>query len=197
MKKAELLNQMLENNNGYLFTTEVVSSGISKTYLTKFVKTNGLERVAQGIYISADTWEDELFILQKRYPAIVFDGETALYLHGLTDREYSEVHVGVPKGFNPYRLKEKGIIVHTYSDEVYLLGIAEMQTNFHNKVRVYDRERCICNIIVARPDVEVQTFQTAMKEYMSDSKKRLSVLLEYATKLQMRDEVMKYVEVML
>lgn len=197
MKKAELLNQMLENNNGYLFTTEVVSSGISKTYLTKFVKTNGLERVAQGIYISADTWEDELFILQKRYPAIVFDGETALYLHGLTDREYSEVHVGVPKGFNPYRLKEKGIIVHTYSDEVYLLGIAEMQTNFHNKVWVYDRERCICNIIVARPDVEVQTFQTAMKEYMSDSKKRLSVLLEYATKLQMRDEVMKYVEVML
>lgn len=197
MKKAELLNQMLENNNGYLFTTEVVSSGISKTYITKFVKTNGLERVAQGIYISADTWEDELFILQKRYPAIVFDEETALYLHGLTDREYSEVHVGVPKGFNPYRLKEKGIIVHTYGDEVYLLGIAEMQTNFHNKVRVYDKERCICNIIVARPDVEVQTFQTAMKEYMSDCKKRLSVLLEYATKLQMRDEVMKYVEVML
>lgn len=69
-----------------------------------------LKGVAQGIYISADTWEDELFILQKRYPAIVFDGETALYLHGLMDREYLEVHVGVPKEFNPYRLKEKEII---------------------------------------------------------------------------------------
>lgn len=53
MKKAELLNQMLENNNGYLFTTEVVSAGISKTYLTKFVKTNGLERSCAGnLYFS-------------------------------------------------------------------------------------------------------------------------------------------------
>lgn len=197
MKKAELLNRMLENNNGYLFTTEVVNSGISKTYLANFVKSNGLERVAQGIYISADTWEDELFVLQKRYSAIVFDRETALYLHGLTDREYSKVHVGVPKGFNPYRLKENGVIVHIYSEEVYPMGIVEMQTNFHNKVCVYDKERCICDMVADRPNIEVQTFQTAMKEYMSDSKKRLSVLMEYAEKLKMRDEIMKYVEVML
>lgn len=197
MNKTEQLNRMLKDNNGYLFTTEVVSFGISKTYLAKYVKKNGLERVAQGIYISADTWEDELFILQKRYPALVFDRETALYLHRLIDCEYSEVHVGVPKGFNPYRLKEEGIIVHSYSEEVYLMGVVELQTNFRNKVRVYDKERCICDMVADRQDIEVQTFQTAMKEYMSDSQKRLSVLMEYAGKLQMRDEIMKYVEVML
>ncbi len=165
--------------------------------MANFVKSNRLERVAQGIYFSSNTWEDELFVLQKRYSAIVFDRETALYLHGLTDREYLEVHVGVPKGFNPYRLKEKGVRVHIYSEEVYSMGIVEVQTNFHNKVRVYDKERCICDMVADRPNIEVQTFQTAMKEYMSDSNKRLSVLMEYAGKLQMRDEIMKYVEVML
>lgn len=197
MTKTELLSKMLEDNNGYLFTTDVVRSGISKTYLGKFVKMNRLERVAQGIYISEDTWKDELFVLQKKYPVIVFDRETALYLHGLTDREYSEVHVGVPKGFNPYRLKEKGVVVHVYSEEVYPMGMTEVQTNFDNTVRVYDKERCICDVVADRSDMEVQTFQTAMKEYMSDSEKRLSVLMEYAHKLQMRDEIMKYVEVML
>ena len=64
-------------------------------------------------------------------------------------------------------------------------------------MRVYDKERCICDMVADRPNIEVQTFQTAMKEYMSDSNKRLSVLMEYAGKLQMRDEIMKYVEVML
>ena len=197
MTKTELLNKMLEDNNGYLFTADVVSSGISKTYLAKFVKTNQLERVAQGIYISEDTWEDELFVLQKRYPVIVFDRETALYLHGLADREYSEVHVGVPKGFNPYRLKEKGIVVHVYSEEVYPMGMTEMRTNFGNTVRVYDKERCICDVVAGRSDMEVQTFQTAMKEYMSDYAKRLPVLMDYAKKLRIGDEIMKYVEVML
>lgn len=35
-----------------------------------------------------------------------------------------------------------------------------------------------------------------MKEYMSDSGKRLQVLVRYAEKLKIRDEVMKYVEVL-
>ena len=39
-------------------------------------------------------------------------------------------------------------------------------------------------------------FQTAMKEYMSDSGRRLQVLVRYAEKLGIRDEVMKYVEVL-
>ena len=38
-----------------------------------------------------DVWLDELFILQQRNSAIIYSGETALYLHGLTDREYSSV----------------------------------------------------------------------------------------------------------
>lgn len=197
MTKKELLDKMSEDNSGYLFTSDVVNSGISKTYLAKYVKTNNFERVAQGIYISADTWRDELFILQKKYPCIIYDRETALYLHGLTDREYPAVHAGVLKGFNTFRLKERGIVVHTYNSEMYSMGIVKVQTNFGNEVRVYDKERCICNLVAGRPDVEVQTFQTAMKEYMSDPGKRLSVLIEYAKRLRMRDEIMKYVEVML
>ena len=44
--------------------------------------------------------------------------------------------------------------------------------------------------------MDVQMFQTAMKEYMSDSGRRLQVLIRYAEKLGIRDEVMKYVEVL-
>ena len=40
-----------------------------------------------------DVWLDELFILQQRNGASIYSGETALYLHGLTDREYSSVCV--------------------------------------------------------------------------------------------------------
>lgn len=39
-------------------------------------------------------------------------------------------------------------------------------------------------------------YQTAIKEYMSSKDKRLSLLIDYAVKLGVRDEVMMYVEVM-
>ena len=59
-----------------------------------------MERVASGIYITEDTWEDELFIIQRKYPSVVYSGETALYLHDLLDREYSAVFVSVPPNFS-------------------------------------------------------------------------------------------------
>ena len=44
--------------------------------------------------------------------------------------------------------------------------------------------------------MEVQQFQTAMKDYMHGKDKKLSRLIEYAERLGIRDEVMKYVEIM-
>ena len=41
--KKELLKKISDENNGYLFTADVLHHGISKTYLAKFIKENGLE----------------------------------------------------------------------------------------------------------------------------------------------------------
>ena len=81
--------------------------------------------------------------------------------------------------------------------EIYQLGITEIETNFGNKVRVYDKERCICDIIKNRNTVEVQQFQCALKTFMADKSKDMSKLMSYGAKLKIRDEIMKYVEVML
>ncbi len=89
MLKSEIMEKALKDNNGYLFSSEVIKAGISKEYLSLFVKKNNLERVAQGVYISPDVWEDEMFILSLKYKNIVFSHTTALMLHGLTEHEVS------------------------------------------------------------------------------------------------------------
>ena len=45
--------------------------------------------------------------MQKMNPKIIFSGETALYIHGLTDREYSRIEVTVPQGYNAVHLRKK------------------------------------------------------------------------------------------
>lgn len=197
MNKYEQMYKLLEENHGYLFTAQVVKLGISRTYLAKFVQENNLEKVAKGIYISPDTWADELYILQTCNPKIVYSGETALYLQGMLDREYADICITVPPKFNRTRLYSKGVIVHQEKLELYELGIEEVKTNFGNLVRTYDKERCICDTIKNRGNIEVQQFQAAMKTFMRDKTKNMSKLMQYGEKLKVRVEVMKYVEVML
>lgn len=192
----ELMKKLIDSNNGYLFVKDAEAASVSRTYIADFVKKNNMEKVAKGIYISEDTWADDLFILQKRYPAIIFSGETALYLHGMTDREYSAIFVTVPCGFSGSRLRGEGVVIHSVKQDYYEIGATEVTTNFGNVVRCYDKERSICDLIKTRGRTEVQHFQTAVRGYMKSKDKNLSRLMTYAQMLGMRDEVMKYMEVL-
>lgn len=195
MNKNDILQQLTERNNGYLLSAMANENNISKVILSKYVKEKGLERIARGIYITDDVWPDELYIMQVRNKAVIFSGETALYLHGLIDREYSKICVSVPTGYNATHFKTGNVQVKYASKNSYKLGVCTVPSTSGNMVRAYDKERCICDLISDRKKIEVQIFQTALKEYMTGKSKKLSRLIEYAEKLGMRDEVMKYVEV--
>jgi predicted transcriptional regulator of viral defense system len=197
--KKEKIEKIIEKYNGYLITSLVCNEDISKTYIAKYIKEHGMEKVSRGVYITCDVWPDELFILQQRNSAIIYSGETALYLHGLIDREYSSVCVTVPQGYNASHLKNNDFVVSVKyaAPDFYKIGICEISSNSGNLVRVYDKERCICDLVMNRKKYEVQLFQTALKEYMSSNDKKLSQLIIYADMLGIRDEVMKYVEVLM
>ena len=196
MDKRVVLERLIEENNGYLLTSMAIEKDITKPFLSRYVKEMRMEKVARGVYITDDVWPDELFVMQVRSSAVIFSGETALFLHGLLDREYSEISVTVPTGYNASHLKMDNVQVRYVAKEIYELGVCEVISSSGNRVRVYDKERSICNLIMDRNKVEVQNFQTAIKEYMSLKDKKISRLIEYAEKLRIRDEVMKYVEVL-
>ena len=196
MSKDNILETLIEENNGYLLTAMATEKGVTKPYLARYVKEHDMERVARGIYITEDVWPDELYIMQVRSSAVVFSGETALYLHNLIDREYSEICVTVPTGYNATHLYADNLKVKYVHRDVYELGVCMVASSSGNMVRVYDKERCICDLISDRNKTEVQNFQTAIKEYMAGKDKKLSKLIEYAEQLGISDEVMKYVEVL-
>lgn len=195
--KKMMLDQLIEENNGYLIASIATANGdVSRTFLSQYVKEKEMEKVARGVYITENVWPDELFIMQVRNAAVVFSGETALYLHGMIDREYTDICITVPTGYNATHLKADNVRVKYVSRDIYEMGICDVPSSSGNKVKVYDKERCICELITNRGMVEVQQFQTAMKDYMHGKDKKLSRLIEYAERLGIRDEVMKYVEIM-
>ena len=197
MTRFELLDELVEEGNGYLLTYQVLENGISKPTLADYVNKRNMDRVAQGVYLAEDAWKDELYILHLSNSRIIFSHETALFLHGLMEREPKDISVTVRAGYNASHLRKKGIRVYQVKPEIENLGVLDIQTNFGNTIRAYDMERTICDVIRYKEAMDVQVFQYAMKEYMGSTHKNLNHLMTYAKKLHIESAVRTYTEVML
>ena len=197
MNRFDALDALVSSGNGYLLTSQVLSNGISKPTLASYVAKRNMERIAQGVYLSADAWPDDLYQLFLSCPRIVFSHETALYLHSLMEHEPRFSSVTVKAGYNASHLRKKGIHVYQTKENLIELGITETRTNFGNTVRCYDMERTICDILRYKETVDIQVFQYAMKEYMASDRKNLNHLMSYAKILHVDDAVRTYTEVML
>lgn len=197
MTRFDILDNLLENGNGYLCTSQALEAGVSKPTLAEYVSRRNMERVARGVYLAEDAWPDELYLLCLSNRRIVFSHETALMLHGLTEREPEYTSVTVRAGYNASHLRRKGIRVYQVKPEVAKLGVVDVQTSFGNTVRAYDMERTICDILRYKDTMDVQVFQYAMKEYMASAHKNLNHLMEYAKRFQIESAMRTYTEVML
>ena len=171
MSTSDILELLIEKDNGYLITSKAVESGVSKPSVSKYVREHDMEKVAHGIYILDNVWPDELFVLQQRNKNIIYSGETALYLHGLIDREYSHICFTVPTGYNATHIKKKNKEVRYANPEILDMGICEIPSSSSNLIK--DRKK-----------YEIQLYQTVIKEYMSSKEKNLSRLIEYAVNLE-------------
>lgn len=197
MTQSEQIRNLIISNNGIIQTSQITKLGISKPVLYQYMKENEMEQIAHGVYATKDAWVDTMYLLHLRCEQAVFSHETALFLHDLTDREPMEYEITVKTGYNPSKLKEDGIKVYTVKKELHGEGIVMMQTTFGNVVPVYNMERTICDIIRNRNNTEIQTLQTALKQYVKRKDKDLRLLMQYAVNFRVDKILRQYLEVLL
>lgn len=197
MSKFEQLDRLLESQDGMLRTAQAITAGISKPTFYQFVRVRGLEQVAHGIYLSKNAWVDSMYLLHLRCPQAIFSHETALFVHDLSNREPLEYSITVKTGYNPTRLKDDGIKVFTIKTELHEVGLSIARTSFGHNVSVYDKERTICDVLRSRSQIEIQTFQDALKAYVRRKDKDLRTLMQYAKLFRVEKILWQYLGVLL
>jgi len=197
MTGAEKLETFLKNRKGMITAKQAEVHDIHREYLSEFVRQGKLERIAHGIYIMPDVWEDKMLIHQLRKSKMVYSHETALYLQDLTDRDPIAYSVTVPTGYNTSKLNKDGLIVHTIKKELLDLGICTKQTTFGNDIRTYNIERTICDILRDRNNQDAAVVSDALKRYVRRSDKDLNQLMKYAGTFKIEKVLRNYLEVLL
>ena len=191
------LQKLLDNNNGTITNKQAAEIGISRERLRLLVKTGDLERIATGVYISSDAWEDKMYVAQVRKSKIVFSHDTALFLHDLTDREPLSYSVTVPYGYNTSALISDGFDVFTVKKELYELGTAQIKNGFGHNVKTYDLERTICDCVRSRRKMDIAILTDALKRYAKRKDKNLNILMGYAKFFRTEKQLRHYLEVLL
>lgn len=171
--------------------------GISKAMLYKLCKEEKIHRIVKGQYILPDDMQDELLSISKRSDKIIFSHETALFLHGISDRTPFEHTVTAPSGCIPSAAIKAECKVYYIKPELFDLGRTMLKTPNGNQVQAYDLERTICDVIRSRNKLGTETFLAALKMYAASPKKDLNKLNTYAKQMRVEKVLRQYLEVLL
>lgn len=146
-EQAKILTDTIKQiNNGMLSTRMIEPINISRQYLSIMQNNNDIEKVSRGIYLSPSAFEDSYFSFQQKYKKAIFSHMNALYFYGMTEEFPYNYTATVPQNYHEDTVNEKYNVFYV-SDDIYELGVVVIETPNGNKVRAYDKERCICNII--------------------------------------------------
>lgn len=198
MTNEQKISQLLESNNGYLTRKEIDDLGIPSITLTRFAKKRGLRQITRGFYALEDWIVDPYLVFQYTYPRYIYSFNSAIYLHGLGDIIPNYLEVTGPINYRPFPKKRSDIITHTDTVEgSYSLGLVKLKTSLGNLVRVYDKEKTICDLIKHNDIVEFETYAKALVIYSRSKDRDINKLMNYAKALGIERKVREKMEVLL
>ncbi len=191
----EIIEELMKKNNGYITSKELDMFDIHRMYLSIMQEKGIIEKVAPGIYIDSNKIEDNYYIFSLSMPNVIYSHMTALYFHGLSIKAPDDVYdITVRRTYNSIHLKKHNVFY--VDNDVYELGITEVETPMGNKVNVYDVERCICDIIRSKNRMDAEHIKYSVREYVKLKDKDLPKLTSYAEQLGIKEVVMDYVGMM-
>ena len=194
--REELRTMLNDPTTDIITVKDMTAAGIWRGEVKTFVDQQALVRCGRGLYVKQEAWPDDLYLLQQRYPRGIFSHDTALYLLGYSDRVPLTYEITFPKGYNSVSLKQTNVAVKRVIPEIYNKGITEIESGFGHKVKIYELERTLCDIVRGKGS-EIQIVLDAMRRYAQSPDKDMMKLMQYAKLLHVAPKIMNYMRVLL
>ena len=198
MTVEEKIDSIFKTNNGYVTRKDIDRNRIPSIYLSRYVKKHNLIQIVRGFYAREDWIVDPYLIFQYTYPQFIYSFNSAIYLHGLGDILPNYLEVTGPFNYRPMSKNRDDVVTHTDTvDESYNLGITDIKTSLGNVVRVYDKEKTICDLIKHKDKIEFEVYVKALTRYARSKDKDINKLMRYAQIMKIENKVRDQMEVII
>lgn len=197
MSDLEKILQLVQKNDGYITTKEVVENNLNKMALKRLCDGGMLERISTGYYTLHNMINDNYYKIISKSKNAIFSYTTALFLHDLSDRTPLYFDITVPRGYGGQLQEIKTVSLHYVDKSVLNLGMKIIKSPFGMDIKCYDVERTICDIIKDKKNMDKEIYSKALKWYAERKDKDLLKLAKYSKKLNIEKEVVEIMQVIL
>lgn len=188
MKNIDYYQQMFERYGGMMRTKQLDAEHIFHAARHQLIESGYIEKVRHGYYQWVDHEDfSEVGTVMRLFPDAILCMDTALRYYGYSDRTPSYWHLAVSKDSGKTRFKIDYPFVKAYYVEPAILemGLTNAVLDGH-AVRIYDKDRVICDCLRYRNKMDKEIFNKAIQHYISDPEKSIPRLLAYAEPLRVK-----------
>ena len=178
----------------YNFTMTTAQLNKEKLYyrdIQRMLDEGLIEKVKRGYYHWIEDYgTSEVALINSLFPDAVFCMETALFFYKYSDRNPAEWNITVDKNTSRQRTNIDYPFIKAYRVEPALLNLGETDGIIEfTKVRIYDRDRTICDVPRNMSKMDKEIFNKAIQRYVNDPQKNIPNLMEYAKALRVQKKV--------
>lgn len=191
MLPIDKIKLIFDGHGGVMRTVDLSASKIYYADIQKLIREGVIEKIRYGYY----QWIDhenpsEVTTVTGLFPDGIFCMNTALFYYGYSDRTPLEWHIAVSKDSGKSRFNVDYPFVKPYYIEPAVLEIGLTRVKMDGRqVRIYDKERVICDCLRYAKKMDKEIFNKAIQAYVNDTGKNISRLMEYAKKLRAEKKV--------
>lgn len=188
-----MLMKKKEYSKSFISSGIVKEEGRSAYYkLLDSVRDGNTMRVKRGVYATTEQLADSMIDLEAIVPGGILCLFSAWNVHGLTTSLPQAYHVAVKRGRKISLPTFPKVELHHITDTVIGIGVEEMDISGY-RVQIYNKERCVCDVVKYRNKVGIDVCAEVLNTYLSRQDRNLSLLFDYADKLRVRRILEQYI----
>lgn len=199
LNKQEISIEVFNKVGSVAKTADFVAAGLKNYEVVSLCNQGYVERIRNGFYKLPNTdGPSEEILISKLLPQGIVCVESALFHYGYSDFAPREWSVAVPRSFSRAikAMQEVPVKAYYIQNVFYRYGVTVEEFN-GVALKVYDRERTICDCFKYRTKLDNEIFNKAVNAYALDSKKNLTNLSTYAKEMGVYKNLMNIMEVLL
>lgn len=190
-KDIKVLKKIFSNYNCVMTTAQLNAETLYYRDIQRMLDEGLIEKIKRGYYHwIEDDGKSEVVIINTLFPDAVLCMDTALFYYRYSDRNPAEWHIAIDKNASRQRTKIDYPFVKAYRTEATLLPVGETKGEMDFiEVRIYDRDRTICDVLRNMNKMDKEIFNKAIQNYVRDPKKNIPNLMQYAKELRIQKRV--------
>ncbi|MCK4761187.1 MAG: hypothetical protein KAW12_03240 [Candidatus Aminicenantes bacterium] len=197
-KISDKLIWFVKDSGGYVRMKDLKAANFKTQTIKKSVADNELEKIKAGLYRLADI-EDvpDMSIgfidTVKAIPDGVIALISALHYYDMTTFNPSHVYVAVPHNKRAPKLIYPPLRVFYFRKRFYEPGIERIETPYGD-VKIYGREKTICDMFRYRKKLGEDIALEALKSYVDYKHSDFFKLMQYAEICQVKTVIQPYLK---